>query len=168
MTPTETKVEVSVPNIHSILYSIDKNNPLGSAPENPYDDSQFNSWEYSIQRWLAFNPQTTIIKPTTYDDVHTEVNKPLITIVSPLQSFEYSKDSRLSVIFSIKAKYPISRADFYLNDEFIGTSDTNPFIFNFIPSSTESFIVGTNKLKVVVYDNVYNKNETTVLVKIKN
>ena len=39
--------------IHSILYYVDKNDPLGSYPSNPYSDSQFPNWEASVQRWLS-------------------------------------------------------------------------------------------------------------------
>ncbi|OGN18811.1 MAG: hypothetical protein A3I32_02825 [Candidatus Yanofskybacteria bacterium RIFCSPLOWO2_02_FULL_45_10] len=35
--------------IHSILYYVDRNNPLGDAPSNPAGDSQFNNWEAAVQ-----------------------------------------------------------------------------------------------------------------------
>jgi len=167
MTPDETKVEVSIPNIHSILYWVDKNDPLGPTPTNPADDAQFNSWEFGVQKWLTENPQTPTIKPTTYDDIHTDTNKPNITVIAPLQNIEYGKDNRLSVVFSAAARFPITRADFYLNNELVGTSDSYPFNLTFVPSSTNSFTVGSNELRVVVYDNVYNVGETTIPIKIK-
>ncbi len=167
ITPEETKVEVSVPNIHSILYWVDKNNPLDEAPLNPIDDSQFNSWEYAVQNWLLANPQVPASKPTSYDDIHTETNKPKVTISSPLQNIEYDKDYRISIMFSTIARYPVSKANFYLNSELVGTSDSYPFILNFVPSSTNSFVIGNNELKVVVYDSVYNKGEATIPIKIK-
>jgi len=37
--------------IHSILYYIDKNNPLGPPPVNPGVDSQFNNWEAAVRNW---------------------------------------------------------------------------------------------------------------------
>ncbi|MBU2539708.1 PBP1A family penicillin-binding protein [Patescibacteria group bacterium] len=42
-------------DIHEILYYIDKNNPLGSAPTNPADDSQYVMWEESLKNWLSKN-----------------------------------------------------------------------------------------------------------------
>ena len=167
MTPEETKMEVATTNIHSILYWVDKNNPLGLSPINPTDDSQFNFWEYSIQQWLLTHPQSSTTKPTTSDDVHTEANKPKITVVYPIPNNEYGKDNRISVLFSITAKYPVLRADFQLNNELIGTSDTYPFVSGFIPSSTNSFLIGPNELKITVYDNVYNKNEIVIPIIIK-
>lgn len=37
---------------HSILYYIDKNNPLGPTPQNPADDIQYLFWEVGIKNWL--------------------------------------------------------------------------------------------------------------------
>ncbi len=39
--------------VHSILYYVNKNDPLGSYPVNPYSDSQFSNWESSVQRWIS-------------------------------------------------------------------------------------------------------------------
>lgn len=41
--------------IHSILYWINKNDPLGPAPTDPASDYQFSHWEYSVQKWKAEN-----------------------------------------------------------------------------------------------------------------
>ncbi len=41
--------------IHSILYYVDKNDPLGPAPQNPADDPQFINWEAGILDWLRQN-----------------------------------------------------------------------------------------------------------------
>ncbi len=47
--------------IHTILYYVNKNDPTGSYPSNPSDDSQFPNWEASVQRWLnSVIPQSTV------------------------------------------------------------------------------------------------------------
>lgn len=43
---------------HSILYWVDKNNPRGSIPENPWDDPQFENWEYGVKLWINSNKTT--------------------------------------------------------------------------------------------------------------
>lgn len=43
------------PEIHSILYYVSKNNPLGPVPENPAADPQFVGWEEGVQKWLVEN-----------------------------------------------------------------------------------------------------------------
>ena len=167
LTPEETKVEVVVPNTHSILYWVDKNDPLGPSPINPADDSQFNSWEYGVQEWLLTHPQASTSKPISFDDIHIENNKPRISVVSPLPNIEYDKDYRVGVILSITTRFPISRAGFYLNNELIGESGSYPFTLNFVPSSTNSYTIGTNELRVVVFDNLFNKGEVIVPIKIR-
>ncbi len=48
---------------HTILYYVDKNNPLGSPPTEPWKDPQYYSWQAGINNWLNINnillPQTT-------------------------------------------------------------------------------------------------------------
>ncbi len=41
-----------LPGNHSILFYIDKNNPLGPPPSNPSLDPQFFNWEKGIENWL--------------------------------------------------------------------------------------------------------------------
>src|SRR3989339_1244896 len=48
------KDELSTPEIHSILYYIDKNNPLGPFPSNPSNDPQFNNWEWIVRSTYDF------------------------------------------------------------------------------------------------------------------
>ncbi|MFH0806631.1 MAG: transglycosylase domain-containing protein [Candidatus Brennerbacteria bacterium] len=45
----------SFPQIHSILYYVDRKNPLGPIPENPGNDSQFKNWEESVISWASVN-----------------------------------------------------------------------------------------------------------------
>jgi hypothetical protein len=40
-------------SIHTILHYVDKRNPLGPYPSNPTADSQYQNWEYSIQKWAV-------------------------------------------------------------------------------------------------------------------
>lgn len=39
------------PQVHSILFYVDKNDPLGPFPENPTTNPQFKNWEASVQAW---------------------------------------------------------------------------------------------------------------------
>jgi 1A family penicillin-binding protein len=59
-TSKENIMEVPVGGeIHSILYWIDKNNPLSSRTDDPNNDPQYKYWEYGIQKWLETNKTTT-------------------------------------------------------------------------------------------------------------
>ena len=38
-------------NTHSILHFVNKNNPIGSYPQNPASDPSYRNWEYGVQQW---------------------------------------------------------------------------------------------------------------------
>jgi hypothetical protein len=156
MTPDETKQEKSITNIHSILYWIDKNNPLDSVPQNPNNDYQFSLWEYAVQNWLKNNPVISNIPPTLKDNVHITANIPKITVLAPNENIIYSRDERITPIISVSSKYPPLKAIFYLNGEYIGESNNVPFNISFMPSEIKS-LQSKNELKISVYDTAYNK-----------
>lgn len=56
-TPAENGSNV----VHDILHYVDRTNPLGPAPINPQQDSQYDRWEYGVQQWVLgqFNLQQT-------------------------------------------------------------------------------------------------------------
>jgi membrane peptidoglycan carboxypeptidase len=43
-------------DINTILYYVDKNNPLGPPPQNPASDPQYSPWQIGINNWLIKNP----------------------------------------------------------------------------------------------------------------
>ncbi|MDO8557121.1 MAG: PBP1A family penicillin-binding protein [Candidatus Jorgensenbacteria bacterium] len=43
------------PQIHSILYYVDKNDPLGPVPSDPGQDPQFYNWELGMIEWARAN-----------------------------------------------------------------------------------------------------------------
>ncbi|MEI8249142.1 MAG: transglycosylase domain-containing protein, partial [Candidatus Taylorbacteria bacterium] len=48
-TPVETQKDIVIPNVHSILYWVDRNNPRGPAPSDASTDSQYPYWEYGVR-----------------------------------------------------------------------------------------------------------------------
>lgn len=43
------------PQIHSLLYYADREDPLGTPPENPLKDSQYENWERAVLEWARAN-----------------------------------------------------------------------------------------------------------------
>ena len=159
LTPPETKKEYVIPNVHSILYWLN--------PTNPGSDSQYPHWEAEVQNWVATHPgiiPPMIPKPTLSDDVHTVANQPIVTITSPTTGFTSDKDTTIPVVISATATHNIRKMDYYLNDNFIGSSTTNNF--SFVPSDANA-IIGENTLRVVVTDEVYNKGESSATIVIR-
>lgn len=46
-------------DFHTILYYVDKNNPLGSQPQNPENDPQYSLWQIGINNWLISTGRAT-------------------------------------------------------------------------------------------------------------
>ncbi len=49
----QEEVVVSV-SVHSILHWVNRNDPRGDIPLNPYLESQYIYWEYPVQRWAEW------------------------------------------------------------------------------------------------------------------
>ncbi|GIW67260.1 MAG: hypothetical protein KatS3mg096_128 [Candidatus Parcubacteria bacterium] len=45
---------ISQYGIHNILFYIDRQNPLGEIPEDPYQDPQFIFWENGVRKWFGY------------------------------------------------------------------------------------------------------------------
>ncbi len=159
-TPLETREERVIPDVHSILHWINKNDPLGEPPTNPENDSQYTSWEYAVKEWLLTNPVPNYSKPIESDDIHVPGKFPTVSVISPKSDAVVSRSIPLSIVLQTTGVYPRVKAEYYLNGQYLGSS-LSPFIFSFTPNDLE-FLEADAELKVVVYDSVYNKVEVAV------
>ena len=167
-TPEELYEEKIVQNIHSILYWVDKKDPLGPKPLFPEQDMQFERWEYRIAEWAldnGFGTSTVNQIPVEYDDIHKPEYSPRFGIISPNSILTYNKNQKIDVFLSETfSQYPISKKEFYINGIFIGSSLVDK-PFSFIPNNINN-IQTTNTLKVVMFDSVYNRSFQSVEFKI--
>jgi 1A family penicillin-binding protein len=58
------------PQAHSILFYVDKNDPLGPTPINPGDDSQFLNWEEGVSKWMKENSSN----PSVFNQIPSGLN----------------------------------------------------------------------------------------------
>jgi 1A family penicillin-binding protein len=160
-TPEETKKEVALVNPHNILHWINKNDPLGPAPTNPAADNQYNHWEIPVQKWLEENKNSLDFVdeiPTEYDNVHTANSRPNISILTPTENALFLNNATISIDVSTNGKHGIEKVHYFLNDIFIGFSDTYPFSFSFNLTDVAG-VQQTNTLRAVVYDKVMSSSE---------
>jgi len=167
-TPEETKKEYFITDIHSILYWVDKNNPLGDNPQNPENDPQFELWEEPVKKWVEnqnIQEHTISSIPTEYDPVHKPEFAPIITIQNFNENTVYPQNQRITIQITSKGKFPLIKVDLFINNIYIDSSQKNPFMFSFVPNDIGN-IQEINTLKIIGYDMVMNKGEKLVNLKV--
>jgi len=144
---------------HTILNQVDKNDPLGPAPANPASDSQYWLWETGIRRWADENdvgnygnytaPVQAYTAPTQTTVAENPV--PIVSIQSPTPNSVFKLNQKVMVSVSASSKFPLTKADLYVNGKIISTSPLEPFRFYFYPSSI-SELQENNTIRVIVTD----------------
>jgi len=165
-TPKELRQEKVLTQIHNILYWVNKKDPRGAFPENPSKDPQFSLWEKPVRDWVEqqnIKEEIDGVSLNEYDDIHIPNNFPVLTIISPKAGENIINNTKTTVLVKNKSKYPLSRVDFYINNNFIGSSKSYPFSFSFILKEL-SGIKKINELKIIGYDSVLNKGEASIVL----
>ncbi len=171
-TPEQTRKEILSPNVHDILFWVNKNDILGPSPANPYNDPQFKNWETTVQGWWASHAgEYTFaqpgLKPTEYDNVHVPANKPRITILAPQGGITVSKTAPLTVSISSQGIYQLAKFDIFFNNSYVGSQTNGTSTFTFVPDASGN-VKPINELRVVGYDTVFNTGEATIQINSSN
>ena len=164
-TPAETTKEQSITNVHTILYWIDKNNPLGPQPTNPSADPQYTNWEYGVSQWWQANQfKYKIITqndiPVATDQIHTETSKPIVAVTGITNAI-YPKNQPINAFITITNNTPIRKIDVFVDNTYITSLKSAPFTVSFTPSDIAN-ISNSNTLRVIAYDTLGDTGETTV------
>lgn len=168
-TPQELIEEKAITQIHSILYWINKGDPLGPAPENPANDPQFRLWEKPVRDWMlrqGIQEQTMEDAPKEYDDIHKPEYAPKINVTSPAANQTYDPGAKINIQIACQSRFGMDQADFFFNGAYLGSSNSSPFDFSFVPPDT-SAEKEMSEIKIIAYDKVRNKTELVIPVKFK-
>ena len=168
-TPKETLEEKIITNVHSILYWVDRRDITGPPPISPEKNPQFVNWEIPIQNWWLQNSHkyqqvSWADKPTMLDNIHTNTSAPKILIIEPKPGSIYDADEKIQLKISSLGSFPLKKIDIFVNDVFLGTREA-PFSFYFTPEDLEN-IGADNVLKIISYDSMFNRAETTSSFKV--
>jgi 1A family penicillin-binding protein len=164
-TPADNRQEMAIPNVHSILYWVDKSDPAGPVPNNPSKDPQFALWEPPVLAWAAANGQTLgpSMPPTQTSPIPqtpTNTSALLLTITGPTPGSVFAPANTINVFYSYQSRYKIVRAELYVNNNLIETSKSLTNSFMFVPQNIPSTkTTNTNDVKVIIYDEFNNKTE---------
>lgn len=167
-TPPDLREEKILTGVHSILYWLDKNNPLGPAPEMPFGDPQFWLWERPVRQWAAnqgFHDQNPADLPTEYDDVHLPEYRPEITVIEPRENQIYPWEGEIKIKIDYRSRFPVAQIDVFLNDNFVDSVRREPFETAFAPKEF-SGTGSENTVRIIVYDSVRNRNETSIILRL--
>jgi len=170
-TPESIKKEVSITNVHTILYWLNKDDPTNIIPTKQTSDSQFTNWEYGVQKWWANNYMnykntSTLDIPTSVDNIHTTESKPEFSISGILPSM-YKNNENITFLINSLKQTPIKKIDVFINNTYLKSLKTPPFTVSFTPKDV-SGINNENVIRVVGYDIDGGVGETTTNLSVLN
>lgn len=160
-TPETTIKEIPSTEIHDILHYINKDDPRGEDPKDPTKDPQYYNWELGVKTWSeknGINIENISSIPTEYDDVHLPQDKPIVSIISPIDK-QTIKDDYLEIKISTNANRVIKKIE-YLIDEKIIAIDQSELLEKRIDLS--NLLNGYHTLKINIKDDLENTGTASV------
>lgn len=154
--------------VHDILYYVDKDDPRGPYPTNPWADPQFASWETGVKEWALRNnipysepgssaPAGTSGLPVDDGSVSAVQSSFPVTIVSPGPGAVMAGVAPVQFISG--ASRPVARVEAHIDGALkssgVGTLDSFPVSF-------ENLSAGTHTLTLYVFDDAGNIGSTSV------
>lgn len=160
-TPPEFREDVFIGEPHTILHWVEKDDPRGTVPSEPWRDPQYTNWETAIRRWFQANPMPGVSIPTQFDTIHNEANRPKLFISEPSPGDVVRKGSGLTIKLSFQSVFPVREVEVVVNDMVEKSLFTphSPIEFNL---DTSRFETGELKLKIKVADEVGNRGEAII------
>lgn len=168
-TPQEMRDIVVVPEVHSILYWIDKNNPRGPRSISPQNDPQFKLWEEPIRVWATtqnINEGDRSGIPTEFETNHSPESLPILSVSGVDFGVLHSTNDVFDITVTSTGRYPLSSVEFFVNGQFIEKKIRSPFLFSFTPKEISSISLD-NTISFVGYDSILNKAVYTTQLQIQ-
>ena len=167
-TPPEARIEKVITNVHTILYWIDKNNPLGDGLNNPTSDSQFVNWESGVKSWVN-NFGAPYISgnsvPNYFDNVHTAHILIPIQVDGIIDGEEIVPETKKLIKF-INQTEVIKKIDIYIDSKKIKTITSIPWEYEF-DFDLFKLSNGEHVMRIVGYDQLLNQGEDIISFKYK-
>ena len=158
-TPAEARIEKVITDVQDILYWVDKKNPRGPTPSNPYSDPQFSLWSPAVQYWWQnnagkYNAVALGDIPEGYETVHGEDASKGVTLSGLPKEMSLTSTEILTI--TTTGEYPLNSVDLYIDNSFIATLPSAPFRFTLSPAEL-GYKVGTHTIKVITTNSIYSK-----------
>ncbi|MDE2001198.1 MAG: PBP1A family penicillin-binding protein [Patescibacteria group bacterium] len=161
----------SYPQVHTILFYVDKNNPLGPQPTQPENDPQFKNWEDPVLQWATSTIPDFLQKynrpiPFGAQNAATALisDAPTLTITAP-QNGQFISGQVIPVTATIAGKTGLTHLQLLFNNTVmddrsgsLGSSFT--YQFSLVPHA----LLPQNRLTLRVTDGQNNSFETSVIL----
>lgn len=170
-----TEEIVEKKEIHNILYYINKDNPLGPRPNNPYNDSQFIIWEMPVLLWAQqnipnFNTEYNQVLEKDYlplspskpiDSVIEFPDLPQITFISPENGIFISADFNIEA--QINSTDSIIATKIYLNQKLLGSLNKKENnIYTYKINWHE--LTNQNEIKIEAFDSFNQEGQNSIII----
>lgn len=146
------------PQIHNILYWLDKNDPLGPIPETRLNEPQFENWEEPVLEWIKESNLPNIENinqplPSEDKELIVPQKDSKIVFLSPAKGSFLVENQKVKIQASVNDPSGIKTLKIYFNNQMISQTldfKGNEFSFEFIPSQIES----QNEIKIEIENNL--------------
>lgn len=135
--PTACGIDIGVSRrfveFHSLLHSIQRENPRGDPPHDPTADPQYRQWEDGIARWRERDNSEHPDDATHYvdrlpdDQCDTSVleGRPSITFRSPADAVIRASPVKIAV--DVDAPAPVTKVEFFAGDQRLSERTSTPW-----------------------------------------
>lgn len=163
-----------VTGIHTILYYVDKDDPRGPYPQNPWEDPQFASWEAGVKNWAIRNnlpyaepgsandvPVTPPTGGSMPSDSTVQTSFPVL-VTSPVPGGVVSGTT--IVAFTANPSQPIAQVEALVDGALKSSAQGNITSF---PVAFDGLSVGTHTLTLNVFDDAGNLGTASVQFEVR-
>lgn len=158
LTPLTFVEEKTYKEIHNILHYLNKDDPLGPAPENPYFNYQYERWEEPVKKWTEEQGYLNQKPPTTYDDLHIPANKPTAQIIYPQNNETITQNLLTLKAWGSAPRGLITNAEFFIDNQKI-EKVSYPFT---VLVNLNGLKNGKHSLLLKVYDDIDNGGDQQI------
>lgn len=165
---------VAKPQIHSILYYVNKDDPLGPIPTDPFQDYQFVNWENGVLNWARTNlpnfytyntqiPYEVLNQNAPQNSSSEEVgqNKNIVINITQPRNGEFVS-TPLMVKAQLQANQRLTMVEFYFNRLLFDRRTINGSFYNY-----EYPLFGLNSqnlIEIKAFDQTGSSNKSSIIV----
>lgn len=158
----------TLPQIHSILNYVDRNDPLGPQPDNPGDDPQFYNWESAVINWAGANIfnfyeyNLALPSQVTFDNLFFRPTGITISNISPTNGDFINLPLKVSA--DINAISGLDKIELYFNRALAGYVNITSGNYYHYQQYLTVPLSPQNLIEIKVTDSLGQQTSTSIIV----